>query len=128
MGGAGLDEKSLARIRFIERTNLLLLALALAASLLMRSAAFTAGIAVGGVIVAVNFRWLMKIVEKALFSEGKTKASMALNLLLKIVFTFGGLAALLLYTGIDRLAVVAGTSTIIVSIMIHGIADFWKED
>ena len=123
-----LDEATAGKIRSIERANLAILCASLAASLYFRSMEITLGVAAGGAVVALNFRWLTRIMEKALFGAETMKASLIINFFLKISFLLGTLGLLMVYTGVNKLAVAAGTSTIILAVLLRGVTEMWTEN
>ncbi|MBW2057462.1 MAG: ATP synthase subunit I, partial [Deltaproteobacteria bacterium] len=66
---------TLSRIDSIERINLYVAGVLCAGSLLFRSLSVTIGVALGAFIVAANFWWLRRLVERAMAKgEGRKKS------------------------------------------------------
>ena len=101
------------KIRTIEKNNLILLILFMLASLPFLSLSITLGVLIGAGIVTINFRLLANIVEKFLESDSSPKLSLILNFLLKFVFLFGSVLLVMLWTNVNQIALLFGTTTII---------------
>jgi hypothetical protein len=112
-------------LRSLERTIIAVgLALTLA-SLAWRSAALTAGVAIGAAAMWLNFRWLARIVRGALDlaeragDDGPGGGLAAARLAIEFVVKFAALIALVYLlisrTGVDVLGLLVGLSTVVVA-------------
>jgi len=98
----------------IERTAWALGALLLAASLLLRSATVSAGVALGVLIAVLNYRYLVRFV-RALVASGETSLPRARHALyfLKYAVTAAVVVAALKYRIADPIALLAGASVLL---------------
>ena len=110
-------------VQRIERIALLLVGLATLVSLLTWDARVVLGVGLGGVLGAVNFHALRRIMAAIFAAEGSSNRKLAFCGIL-LTFKFGVLAAALFavvtYTPVDPLAFIVGVSVVVLSIFIEG--------
>jgi hypothetical protein len=105
--------------RRLEVTNWVLLAVLIAGSLLLRSAHFTLGILIGGLISIVNFHWLYRNLLSVFTKHlHRARAAMMLRYYLRLAVT-----ALVLYLVISRdladvIGLVVGLSIVVLNIVL----------
>jgi hypothetical protein len=115
------------KIKDIERLSLILLLIFTLISLFFVSLPVTLGVFLGGAIVIGNFHWLSRLVEKALSSEGGSKASLIINFFLKSAFLVGSVILVTVYTKVDPIALLTGLTTIIIAVLLAGGREIWKK-
>ncbi|HEY6000377.1 MAG TPA: ATP synthase subunit I [bacterium] len=102
----------------IERTAWALGALLLAASLLLRSAAVTAGVAVGVLLAVLNYRWLVRFARALVSSGERSLPRLRYALYLgKYAVTAAVVAAALKFRIADPLALLAGASVVLPALL-----------
>ena len=114
-------------ISSIERTNLILMGIFLTASLLFRDLRVTAGVLFGGAIMALNFWFMRRILEKG-FSEGKVKRSVAVKYAAKFLGLVGAVVVVVVFLRewVNILAFMAGLFTIFLAICIEGVKGYMR--
>jgi hypothetical protein len=102
----------------IERTAWMLGALLLAASLLLRSATVTAGVALGVLVAVLNYRYLVRFV-RALVESGVRSLPRGRYLLYFCKYAVSGavLVAALKYRVADPIALLVGASVLLPAIL-----------
>lgn len=104
------------------------------ASLAWRSAPVTAGVGIGALAMWLNFRWLRRIVSRALAEaagaaaeadgqEGRGRSAVAARLAVEFVLKFGALVALVYLlvhrTGVDVIGLLVGLSTVFIAMVVE---------
>jgi ATP synthase I chain len=88
----------------------------------------TAGVALGGAIVLLNFWGLRHIISHAFSSEGNTKPLPAAAYLLKVAALFGMIAAAIIYLPVDVTWLSIGFSTLVVAMLLAGCVDLMQKN
>ena len=122
---------TLSRIDSIERTNLYVAGVLCAGSLVFASLPVTLGVGLGALIVVVNFRWLRRLVERAMAKRERAKKTLygeyALKLLLSLAVPCGVIYYRKLLFDLDPLGFVVGLSTVFIAICVEGLRGVFKE-
>jgi hypothetical protein len=122
---------SLSRIDSIERTNLYVAGALCAGSLLFVSLSVTLGVALGSLIVVINFRWLRRLVERAMSKGQRAKKTLYGEYALKLLFFLAIPCGVIYYRrfllDVDPLAFIVGLSTVFVAICVEGFRGYFKE-
>ena len=122
---------TLSRIDSIERTNLYVAGVLCAGSLFFTSLSVTIGVALGAAIVVVNFRWLRRLVERAMDKGRKARKTLygeyALKFLLFLAIPCGAIYYRKMLFDLDPLAFIVGLSTVFVAICVEGFRGVLKE-
>ncbi|HWP35104.1 MAG TPA: ATP synthase subunit I [Thermodesulfobacteriota bacterium] len=120
-----------ASLRSLERTVVAVGAALIAGSLLWRSPATTAGVAIGAAAMWLNFRWLRRIVSSLLAQAAGREAGAeagagglaAARLATELVVKFAALVALVYLvvrrTGVDPVGLLVGLSTVPVAVVVE---------
>jgi hypothetical protein len=121
---------TVSRIESIERTNLYVGGALCAGSLFFVSFPITLGVAIGALMVIVNFRWLRRLIERAMAKGGKRKKAVYLEYALKMLL-FLAIPCLVVYYreflfDLDPVALVVGISTVFIAIVIEGFKGWFK--
>ncbi|HEY8369561.1 MAG TPA: ATP synthase subunit I [Thermodesulfobacteriota bacterium] len=115
----------------LERTIVVVGLVLTAASLAWRSVPVTAGVGVGALAMWLNFRWLRRIVARALAeaaaaaeeAEGRGRGVVAARLAVEFVLKFGALVALVYLlvrrTGVDPIGLLVGLSTVFIATVVE---------
>jgi hypothetical protein len=123
--------QTLSRVDSIERTNLYVAGALCAGSLFFASLSVTLGVGAGAAIVVVNFRWLRRLIERAMTKGTRAKKTLygeyALKLLLFLVIPCGVIFYRRFLFDLDPLAFVVGLSTVFISVSIEGFRGFFRE-
>lgn len=117
---------TLSRIDAIERTSLYVAGVLCAGSLVFSSLAVTLGVALGALIVVINFRWLRRLVERAIAGGAqKRKKRLYAQYALKFFLFLAVPGAVVYYRrfllDLDPLGFVVGLSTVFFAICVEGI-------
>lgn len=122
---------TLSRIDSIERTNLYVAGALCAGSLFFVSLSVTLGVALGALIVVINFRWLRRLIERAMSKGQKTKKTLYGEYALKLVLFLAIPCGVVYYRkdlfDLDPLAFIVGLSTVFVAICVEGFRGYFKE-
>ncbi len=121
-------------LRSLERTIVVVGVALTLASLAWRSAPVTAGVLAGAAAMWLNFRWLRRIVTRALAeaagaaaepagTEGRGRRLVAARLAVEFVLKFGALVALVYLlvrrTGVDVVGLLVGLSAVFIAIVVE---------
>lgn len=121
---------TLSRIDSIEKTNLYVAAALCAGSLFFASLSVTLGVALGGLIAVVNFRWLRRLIERAMAKGGGVKKTLygeyALKLILFLAIPCGVIYYRKFLFDLNPLAFVVGLSTVFIAICLEGLRGVLK--
>ncbi len=124
------DVVSLSRIGSIERTSLYVAAVLCGGSLYFVSLSVTLGVALGGLLVIINFRWLRRLVERIVASKEGAKKALYGEYFLKLLFFIAIPCAVIYYRqflfNLNPLAFVVGLSTVFFAICIEGLRGVLK--
>jgi len=101
-------------IRSIEKRTLQVLLLAAAASLLWRSWNVSLGVILGGGVALLNFRWLALIGRKIFLERNPIYG---IQVPIKFIALVLAVFLILIYTSIDAVAFLGGTSTLVAGIL-----------
>jgi len=121
---------SLSRIDSIERISLYVAAALCAGSLFFVSLSVTLGVALGGFIVVVNFRWLRRLIERAMAKGEGVKKTLYGEYLLKFLLFLAVPCGVIYYRkflfDLNPLAFVVGLSTVFIAICVEGLRGVLK--
>lgn len=121
---------TLSRIDSIERTNLYVAGGLCAGSLFFVSLSVTLGVALGALLVVINFRWLRRLVERAMTKGKGVKKTFygeyALKSLLFLAIPCGVIYYRRFLFDLNPLAFVVGLSTVFVAICVEGLRGVLK--
>ncbi len=121
---------TISRVDSIERTSIYVAAALSAGSLFFVSLPVTLGVAVGGVIVIINFRWLRRLVERAMAKGEGAKKTLYGEYFLKLLLFLAVPCGVIYYReflfDLDPLAFVVGLSTVFIAIFVEGLKDVFK--
>ena len=110
-------------VKRIERIALLLVGLATLASLVFWDERIVLGVGLGGVLAAVNFHALRRIMAAIFQAEGNRPQKQALTGVL-LTFKFGVLAACIFlvvkFAPVNAVAFMVGISVVVLSIFVEG--------
>jgi hypothetical protein len=116
---------TLSRIDSIERTSLYVAGALCAGSLILASLSVTVGVALGALIVVVNFRWLRRLVERAMAKGGRVKKALYGEYALKLLFILAIPCGVIYYRkflfDLNPLAFVVGLSTVFIAVCVEGL-------
>jgi hypothetical protein len=122
---------TLSKIDSIERTNLYVAGALCAGSVYFLSLSVTLGVGLGAFIVVANFRWLRRLVERAMAKGGGLKKRVFGEYALKMVLFLVVPCAVVYYReyifDINPVAFVVGLSTVFIAIFVEGIRGVFKE-
>lgn len=122
--------QTLSRIDSIERTNLYVAGALCAGSLFFASLSVTLGVGVGAAIVVVNFRWLRRLVERAMTKGTRAKKTLygeyVLKLLLFLAIPCGVIFYRKVLFDLNPLAFILGLSTVFIAVCVEGFKGFLK--
>ena len=108
-------------VQRIERLSLLLVALATLLSLLLGDRAITLGVGIGGVLAAINFYALGRIMHVILQGTNpRRQAVMAALLTLKFAAIAAAIYLIIQYIPINAVAFLGGISVVVLSIFVEG--------
>lgn len=117
------DSPGVAPVRRIERTSLVLLGVALLASLFTWQPRFVLGVALGGGLATLNF-WALRRLIGALLVEGQTRRRqgvMGLLLALKFGILGASLFLIIRFVPVHPIGLLVGVSTLVLAIFIVGL-------
>lgn len=121
---------TLSRIDSIERTNLYVAGALCAGSLFFASLSVTLGVAVGALIVVINFRWLRRLVQRAMAKGGRVKKVLYGEYALKLLFILAIPCGIIYYReflfDLHPLAFIVGLSTVFIAICVEGFMGLLK--
>ena len=116
-----MNEQTVQRV---ERISLVMIVVATLASLVAWQRPVFLGVALGGLLAAVNFYALRRILQGLFKSEDKQSGKQA-TLAILLMAKFGLLAASIFlvvrYLPVDPMAFLAGMSTVVLAIFVEGI-------
>jgi hypothetical protein len=122
---------TLSKIDSIERTNLYVAGALCGGSIYFLSLSVTLGVALGAFIVVANFRWLRRLVERAMAKGGGVKKRVFGEYALKMVLFFAIPCAVVYYRDflfdLNPVAFVVGLSTVFIGIFVEGIRGVFRE-
>ncbi|NIQ40417.1 MAG: hypothetical protein GTN81_17805 [Proteobacteria bacterium] len=123
---------TLTRIDSIERTSLYVVIALCAGSLLFLSLSITIGVALGGLIVIVNFHWLRRLVERLMAGKKDGKKALVGEYILKLLFFLAIPCAVIYFRKIlfdlNPVAFVIGLSTVFIAICVEGLTGLLKRE
>ena len=117
-------QRETRKLRAIEIRSAQILALALLASLWFRNGAVFWGLILGGGLAILNFHWLRRILEKAIFDQ---QWLYSFQILIKFIFLGGAIYIVLRYAKVHPVAFVAGISTLLMGILFEVLREYSRE-
>jgi hypothetical protein len=119
------QDVTLSRIDSIEKMSIYIGAALAAGSLLFRSLPMTLGVVLGGLVVILNFRWLRRLIERALTKKGGLKKALYAEYALKLILFLGVVGVVVYYRkslwDVDPLGFLVGLSTVFIAICVEGL-------
>jgi hypothetical protein len=104
----------------VQRINVVIFVIGSLLSLfVMREFKYFYSFAVASAIIALNFKFLRKIIEGAMNNVAMGKKELLIKLPLKFLFLFALIAVVLIYGNVDMLFFAAGLSTVFLSIIVN---------
>jgi hypothetical protein len=123
---------TLSRIDSIERISFYVAVALCAGSLFFVSVSITIGVALGGLIVIVNFHWLRRLVERLMAKREKIKKALVGEYILKLLFFLAIPCAVIYFRkllfDLNPVAFVIGLSTVFIAICVEGLAGVLKRE
>jgi hypothetical protein len=119
--------KNRQTIRNIEKKNYLIAAVCLSGSLFYWSREITLGVFFGFLVVTVNFKWLLRILETVFEKEKAFHSRVLVKLIGRIMFVVGSIAALLVFFKMNLYAFLLGTTTILLAILGEVLVDMSRK-
>lgn len=83
----------------------------------------TTGVAIGGIIVLINFWGLRQIISRAFTDEGTTRTLPVAAYLLKVGALFAAIALTMIYLPVDATWFAVGLSTLVLAVLLAGFYD-----
>jgi hypothetical protein len=115
------------KISDIERINVIVLVIgSILAMVIMRDFKFVFSFAVASAIMALNFRFLKKIIEGSLLMSENRKVELAIKLPLKFLVLVALIAVVVIYGDIDLVFFLIGLSTVFISVLINQFSGLWN--
>ncbi len=104
----------------VQRINVVIFVIgSLLCLFIMRDFRYFYSFAVASAIMALNFRFLRKIIEGAMSRVAASKKELLIKLPLKFLVLFALIAVVLIYGNVDMLFFAGGLSTVFLSIIIN---------
>jgi hypothetical protein len=104
----------------VQRINVVIFVIgSLLTLFIMREFKYFFSFAVASAIMAMNFRFLRKIIEGAINNISVSKKELLIKLPLKFLVLFALIGVVLIYGNVDMLFFAAGLSTVFLSIIIN---------
>ena len=111
-------------VQRVERISLVMIVMATLASLVAWQRPVFLGVGLGGLLAAVNFHALRRILQGLFHSEGNhsgKQAALAVMLTVKFGLLAASIFLVVRYLPVEPLAFLAGMSTVVVAILVEGI-------
>lgn len=110
-------------IKRIERANVIIIVLLGLGTFWFKSLTISLSFLAGAILMAVNFHALKRIVGHVVGSEdsGISKKRILVETMLSLLFFFGGFAVIITVFHASIVAVLVGTTTLVLSLMVEGI-------
>jgi len=119
--------KNSQTIKNIEKKNYVIAAVCLLGSLFYWSREVTLGVFFGFLVVTVNFKWLLRILETVFEKENALSSRILVRLIGRIVFIIVSIAALLIFFRMSLYAFLLGTTTILLAILGEVLVDMSRK-
>ncbi|MFC1890354.1 ATP synthase subunit I [Thermodesulfobacteriota bacterium] len=121
--GSGSPADPLEAVRRIERINVAVIILLGLGSIWFKSLTISLSFLAGAALMAVNFHALKRIVGHVIGSgeSGISKTRILAETILSLLFFFGGFAVIITVFHASIIAVLVGTTTLMLSLMVEGI-------
>jgi len=120
------DGPQLIDLRTVTKVNLAFVWVFFLVSLAFRETRITAGVILGGAVVAVNFWWLRRLVERALAHGGRYRAVAIALLMVKFAALLGAVAVIVMYFEVNVVAFVVGTTTIYLAVVTVALVNYFR--
>ena len=117
---------SLIDLRTVTKVNLAFVWVFFLASLVFRETRVTVGVLLGGAVVAVNFWWLRRLVERALAHGGRYRTVAIVMLMVKFAVLLVVVALIVMYFDVNVVAFVVGTTTIYLAIVTVALINYFR--
>lgn len=115
------------KISDIERINVIVLVIgSILAMVIMREFKYVFSFAVASAIMALNFRFLKKIIEGGLLMAENKKIELAIKLPLKFLILAALIAVVIIYGDINLVFFLVGLSTVFISVVINQFSGLWN--
>ncbi len=126
--GSAPDEGGprLIDLRTVTKVNLAFMWVFFLASLAFRETRITTGVLLGGAVIAVNFWWLRRLVERAMAHGGKYRGVAIALLMVKFAVLLGAVAVIVMYFDVNVVAFVVGTTTIYLAVVTVALVNYFR--
>ncbi|RME32946.1 MAG: hypothetical protein D6794_12135 [Deltaproteobacteria bacterium] len=105
-------------LRTIARLNWAVLLLLVLASLAWRSLSVSGGVLAGGLLVIGGYHWRHRALKRLLIERNGSRIGFQLGYLGRLLLIGGAIYLLIARAGVPPLALVAGLSTVVVSLLL----------